>query len=81
VSQVTKIDQNEAQRSSAESFKAHPLVRAFNDRTLAEGRERGYVTTVLGHARPRCAVAAIWSPRSPRRPAISNARLPATSAS
>ena len=32
-------------------FAAHPKVRAYLDRTLAEGRERGYVTTLFGRRR------------------------------
>jgi DNA polymerase-1 len=51
LSQATKIDQKEAQRYIDAYFTAHPRVRAFIDRTLAEGRERGYVTTLLGRRR------------------------------
>ena len=51
LSQATKIDQKEAQRYISEYFASHPRVRAFIDRTLAEGRERGYVTTLLGRRR------------------------------
>jgi DNA polymerase-1 len=51
LSQATKIDQKEAQRYISAYFAAHPLVRAFIDKTLAEGRERGYVTTLLGRRR------------------------------
>jgi DNA polymerase-1 len=51
LSQATKIDQKEAQRYIDAYFRAHPLVRAFIDRTLAEGRERGYVATLLGRRR------------------------------
>ncbi len=51
LSQATKIDQKEAQRYINAYFAAHPLVRAFIDRTLAEGRERGYVATLLGRRR------------------------------
>ncbi|HEU4368954.1 MAG TPA: DNA polymerase I [Methylomirabilota bacterium] len=51
LSQATKIDQKEAQRYISAYFALHPLVRAFIDRTLAEGRERGYVTTLLGRRR------------------------------
>jgi len=51
LSQATKIDQKEAQRYINAYFAAHPLVRAFIDRTLAEGRERGHVTTLLGRRR------------------------------
>jgi DNA polymerase-1 len=51
LSQATKIDQKEAQRYIEAYFATHPRVRAFIDRTLAEGRERGYVTTLLGRRR------------------------------
>ncbi len=51
LSQATKIDQKEAQRYINAYFAAHPLVRAFIDRTLDEGRERGYVSTLLGRRR------------------------------
>ena len=51
LSQATRIDQKEAQRYIHEYFATHPRVRAFIDRTLAEGRERGYVSTLLGRRR------------------------------
>jgi DNA polymerase I len=51
LSQATRIDQKEAQRYIDAYFAAHPRVRSFIDRTLAEGRERGYVTTLLGRRR------------------------------
>ena len=51
LSQATKIDQKEAQKYINDYFSAHPRVRAFIDRTLAEGRERGYVSTLLGRRR------------------------------
>ena len=51
LSQATKIDQKEAQRYINAYFATHPLVRAFIDKTLAEGRERGHVTTLLGRRR------------------------------
>jgi len=51
LSQATRIDQKEAQRYINAYFTTHPRVRAFIDRTLAEGRERGYVSTVLGRRR------------------------------
>jgi DNA polymerase I len=51
LSQATKIDQKEAQRYIDAYFATHPRVRAFIDRILAEGRERGYVTTLLGRRR------------------------------
>jgi DNA polymerase-1 len=51
LSQATRIDQKEAQRYINAYFATHPAVRAFIDRTLAEGREQGYVTTLLGRRR------------------------------
>jgi DNA polymerase I len=51
LSQATKIDQKEAQRYISDYFAAHPRVRAFIDRTLAEGRTQGYVSTLLGRRR------------------------------
>jgi len=51
LSQATKIDQKEAQRYISDYFAAHPRVRAFIDRTLAEGRQHGYVSTLLGRRR------------------------------
>jgi DNA polymerase-1 len=51
LSQATKIDQKEAQRYIDAYFTLHPRVRAYIDRTLAEARERGYVTTLLGRRR------------------------------
>jgi DNA polymerase-1 len=51
LSQATKIDQKEAQRYISAYFAAHPRVRAFIDRTLEEGRERGWVSTLLGRRR------------------------------
>ncbi len=51
LSQATKIDQKEAQRYIAAYFATHPRVRAFIDGTLKEGRERGYVSTLLGRRR------------------------------
>ncbi len=51
LSQATGIDQKQAQRYISDYFAAHPRVRAFIDRTLAQGREHGYVTTLLGRRR------------------------------
>jgi len=51
LSQATRIDQKEAQRYISEYFATHPRVRAFIDRTLAEGREQGFVSTLLGRRR------------------------------
>ncbi len=51
LSQATRIDQKEAQKYISAYFAAHPLVRAFIDRTLADGREHGWVSTLLGRRR------------------------------
>jgi DNA polymerase-1 len=51
LSQATKIDRDEAQRYISAYFATHPAVRAFIDTTLAEGRERGWVATLLGRRR------------------------------
>ncbi|HXH83769.1 MAG TPA: DNA polymerase I, partial [Candidatus Tectomicrobia bacterium] len=51
LSQATRIDQKEAQRYIDQYFATHPRVRAFIDRTLAEGRQRGWVATLLGRRR------------------------------
>jgi DNA polymerase-1 len=51
LSQATKIDRKEAERYITEYYRTHPLVRAFIDRTLADGRERGYVSTLYGRRR------------------------------
>jgi DNA polymerase-1 len=51
LSQATKIDQKEAQRYIDAYYATHPRVRDYIDRTLAEGRQRGYVSTLLGRRR------------------------------
>ena len=51
LSQATKIDRKEAETYIQEYFRTHPRVRAFIDRTLEEGRQRGYVMTLLGRRR------------------------------
>jgi DNA polymerase-1 len=51
LSQATKIDRDEAQRYISAYFATHPAVRAFIDTTLTEGRERGWVSTLLGRRR------------------------------
>jgi DNA polymerase-1 len=51
LSQATKIDRDEAQRYISAYFATHPSVRAFIDTTLTEGRERGWVATLLGRRR------------------------------
>ncbi len=51
LAQAASIARDEAQRYIAAYFAAHPRVRAYIDRTVEEGRERGYVTTLLGRRR------------------------------
>jgi DNA polymerase-1 len=51
LSQATRIDQKEAQKFIADYFATHPRVRAFIDGTLRQGREKGYVSTLLGRRR------------------------------
>jgi DNA polymerase-1 len=51
LAQNARIPQADADRYIREYYATHPKVRAFIDRTLEEGRERGYVTTCLGRRR------------------------------
>jgi DNA polymerase I len=51
LAQAASIAREDAQRYIEAYFTAHPKVRAYIDRTVAEGRERGYVTTLLGRRR------------------------------
>ncbi len=51
LAQRARIPQEEAERYIREYYATHPRVRAYIERTLAEGRERGYVTTCLGRRR------------------------------
>jgi DNA polymerase-1 len=51
LAQAASIAREDAQRFIEAYFAAHPKVRAYIDRTLAEGRERGYVTALLGRRR------------------------------
>ncbi len=51
LAQATGVGREAAQRHITEYFARHPKVKAFIERTLAEGRERGYVTTLLGRRR------------------------------
>ncbi|MBI4714603.1 MAG: hypothetical protein HY760_01425 [Nitrospirae bacterium] len=46
------ISQQEAKEYIDHYFASHPGVRAFIDRTLAEARASGYVTTLFGRRRP-----------------------------
>jgi DNA polymerase I len=45
------ITPKEAQAYLDRFFARHPKVKAYLERTVAEGRERGYVTTLLGRRR------------------------------
>ena len=51
LSQATKIDREEAQRYISAYFATHPAVRAFIDTALTQGREHGWVATLLGRRR------------------------------
>jgi DNA polymerase-1 len=51
LAQNARIPQDQALSYIKAYFTAHPKVRGFIDRTVAEGRERGYVTTCLGRRR------------------------------
>jgi DNA polymerase-1 len=45
------ITQKQAQAFLDQFFARHPKVKAYLERTVAEGRERGYVATLLGRRR------------------------------
>jgi DNA polymerase-1 len=45
------ITQKEAQEFLARFFARHPKVKAYLDRSIAEGRAQGYVSTLLGRRR------------------------------
>jgi len=49
--EAVSIGRAEAQRFIDDYFAAHPRVRAYIDRVVAEGRAQGYVTTLLGRRR------------------------------
>ncbi|MBI2461903.1 MAG: DNA polymerase I [Candidatus Rokubacteria bacterium] len=51
LAQATGVGREAAQRYIDEYFARHPKVRAFIEETLAGGRERGYVSTLLGRRR------------------------------
>jgi len=46
---ITRV---EAQRYIDQYFVRYPGIKAYMDRVIAEGREKGYVTTLLGRRRP-----------------------------
>jgi DNA polymerase-1 len=45
------ITSKEAQEYLSRFFARHPKVKAYLERTIAEGRERGYVATLMGRRR------------------------------
>ena len=47
-----KIKKTEAAEYIAKYFNKHQGVKAFIDKTIADAREKGYVTTLLGRKRP-----------------------------
>lgn len=47
-----KVKKTEAAEFIIKYFEKHKGVKAFIDRTIAEARENGYVTTMLGRKRP-----------------------------
>ncbi|MFZ1059090.1 MAG: DNA polymerase I, partial [Candidatus Rokuibacteriota bacterium] len=51
LAQAAGVDQKAAQRYLDDYFARHPKVKAYLDATLAEGREKGYVTTLRGRRR------------------------------
>ncbi|MBI3028776.1 MAG: DNA polymerase I [Candidatus Rokubacteria bacterium] len=51
LAQAAGVDQKAAQQYLDDYFLRHPKVKAYLDGTLAEGREKGYVTTLLGRRR------------------------------
>lgn len=52
LSEALGIGREEAKRYIAQYFDRHPGVREYIDKTVAEARENGYVTTLLGRKRP-----------------------------
>jgi DNA polymerase-1 len=52
LSQNLGVPQAEAKKYIETFFERFPAVRALMDRNIAEGRDRGYTTTILGRRRP-----------------------------
>ncbi|MDF0676393.1 MAG: DNA polymerase I [Nitrospira sp.] len=52
LSQNLGVPQAEAKQYIDTFFERFPAVRALMDRNIAEGREKGYTTTILGRRRP-----------------------------
>lgn len=59
LAQQTGMSQEEAQDFIRRYFERYPAVRAFLDRTLEEGRRRGYVETLFGR---RCYIPELHHP-------------------
>ena len=51
LAQAAGVDQGAAQKYLDDYFARHPKVKAYIEATPAEGREKGYVTTLLGRRR------------------------------
>jgi DNA polymerase-1 len=51
LAQRLEISRSEAKAITAQYFARFPTVRSWIERNLAEGRERGYVSTILGRRR------------------------------
>jgi DNA polymerase-1 len=51
LAQAASIGRADAERFIADYFASHPKVRAYIDGVVAQGREQGYVTTLLGRRR------------------------------
>ncbi len=51
LAQRLETDRSRAREITAAYFARFPSVRAYLERTLEEGRERGYVTTIMGRRR------------------------------
>ncbi len=51
LSQAAGVDQKAAQKYLDDYFTRHPRVKGYLDATLADGRDKGYVTTLLGRRR------------------------------
>jgi DNA polymerase-1 len=52
LSQNIGVPQSEAKKYIETFFERFPAVRALMDRNIAEGRAKGYTTTILGRRRP-----------------------------
>lgn len=52
LSEALNIDRNEARQFISRYFERHPGVRRYADEIVAEAREKGFVTTLMGRRRP-----------------------------